>query len=330
MQVVVNEFGTFVGKKDALFQLRKPNEEDVELAAEEVSQIIISSPAAVSYDAVKLAVEKDVDIVYLDWRGMPIARVFPCRLGGTTLTRRKQLEAYNSEKGALLAKALVDAKILNQAFFLKSLGKTRDDKVFYDNAEALLKHRQKIGSLNGGIDSFRQELLGIEGNCASIYFEALARVLPFEKRDHQGADAVNVFLNYGYGILYSEVEKACILAGLDPYLGFFHTDRYGKPSMALDLVEGFRPIVVDRAVVTLFVQKQFNEDCFEQGGEKGKRLSKTGREKIVSQVMARLHSKITFEGKKTSVQGVILRQARNVARMLLENDFEFKPFVYKW
>ncbi len=331
MQIVINDYGVFFGKKGEVFQLKKPDAEAEEIAAEQVSQVVIASPATVSYDAVKLAIEKDVDIVYLDWRGMPIARIFPCKLGGTTLTRRKQLEAYETEKGAVLAKTMVGAKILNQAFFLKSLGKSRKNKLFYENAEAILKCEKKIDFLSKNIDSFRQELLGIEGNCASIYFNSLSAILPFSGRNQDGTDAVNVFLNYGYGILYSEIEKACILAGLDPYLGFFHTDRYGKPSMVLDLIEGFRPIIVDRAIVTLFIQKQVDESCFEEAEDEiGKRLSKSGREKIIKQVMERLHSKIVFEGKKLELQGIILKQARAIAKSLLDDSFEFKPFIYKW
>ncbi|PIY91986.1 CRISPR-associated endonuclease Cas1, partial [Candidatus Micrarchaeota archaeon CG_4_10_14_0_8_um_filter_60_7] len=96
MDVILNEYGTFLGKKGEVFQI-KNKEQTRELAAGEVDQIIVAAPSSVSYDAVQLAIEKDIDIVYLDWRGMPIARVYPCRLGGTTLTRRKQLEAYSSE-----------------------------------------------------------------------------------------------------------------------------------------------------------------------------------------------------------------------------------------
>lgn len=325
----MNEYGTFLGKKGEVFQI-KNKEQTRELAAGEVDQIIVAAPSSVSYDAVQLAIEKDIDIVYLDWRGMPIARVYPCRLGGTTLTRRKQLEAYSSEAGASLSKKLVEAKILNQAFFLKSLGKSRSSRSFSSDADALLQYSKKIGKLKGTVDDFRQELLGVEGNCASVYFSALTRILPFETRDKDAADAVNTFLNYGYGILYSETEKACILAGLDPYLGFFHTDRYGKPSMVLDLIEGFRPIIVDRAVVTLFAQKQTCESCFETGEGGEKRLSKEGRKKIITQVMERLHAEVKFEGKKMQLQAIMLRQARNVTKSLLEPAFEFKPFVYKW
>ena len=75
------------------------------------------------------------------------------------------------------------------------------------------------------------------------------------------------------GILYNEIKKSCILAGLDPYFGFFHTDRYNKPSIVLDLIEEFRPMIVDRAIVTLFAQKQVNKSFFE-----GEKLTKRGRE----------------------------------------------------
>ena len=112
---------------------------------------------------------------------------------------------------------------------------------------------------------------------ASLYFSCLKQIIPFKERDPKSEDIFNICLNYGYGILYSEIERACILSGLDPYLGFLHVDRYGKPSMVLDLVEQFRPII-DRAIINLFVRKQISDKDLETIGE-GILLTKDGRTK---------------------------------------------------
>jgi len=328
MQLVLNEFSAFLGKKGDRFVVKIGDKKE-EFAVKDVDQILIVSAGSVSVGAIKLALKNEIDIVILGSRGKPYGRIFPCKLGGTTLTRKKQLEAYYTDKGAAIAKNLVKAKILNQAYFLKSLSKTRKED-FSILANEMLELGKQVGDLNGNIESIRQTVFGIEGLSASKYFDCLTKILPFQKRDRDFEDSVNVLLNYGYGILYSEIEKACILAGLDPYFGFLHTDRYNKPSMVLDLIEEFRPIIVDRAIVTLFVQKQVSDGIFEKNAENNRILSKDGREKIVSAVMERLYAKITFRGKQTAFQDILLSQARSIANFLLDDNKPFEAFVYKW
>src|SRR5690606_1629977 len=106
------------------------------------------------------------------------------------------------------------------------------------------------------LDEVRTQLMGIEGYCANLYWSAWSLIIPklydFPGRTGRHAtDPVNVLLNYGYGILYGEVQNALVLAGLEPYAGLLHTDRPGKPSLTLDLIEEFRAPIVDRTVVGL-------------------------------------------------------------------------------
>ena len=100
---------------------------------------------------------------------------------------------------------------------------------------------------------------GVEGRASRVYFAALSLVIPPDlyrgrRSQHPAEDVFNAYLNYCYGILYNEVEKACILAGLDPYIGFLHAERYGKRSFVYDVIEQFRQPVVDRMVITLAVR----------------------------------------------------------------------------
>lgn len=314
MQIVVDKFGAFIGKKENRFEI-KTKECKVEYSTDKVSQILIISPSAVSAGAIKLAMEKNIDIVYTNYFGQPYARIYPCKLGGTTLTRRKQLEAYSSYKGELLAKKFIEAKIKNQLYLLKSLNKERNN-LFYKEIGELDLHKNDLNNLKGSIDDLRQELLGLEGYFASKYFECLSKIIPFEKRDRKSNDTFNIMLNYGYGILYNEIERACIIAGLDPYLGFLHTDRYGKPCMTLDLIEEFRQPIVDRAIITLFSQKQVEEKDLEII-ENNYALSEIGRKKVLEAVLGRLNKKIRFRNRKLSFKQVILEQARNIVRFLL-------------
>ena len=153
------------------------------------------------------------------------------------------------------------------------------------------------------------------------------KYLFLENRNPAGQDIFNMALNYGYGILYSEVERACILSGLDPYLGFLHMDRYGKPSMVLDMVEQFRA-VIDRAIITLFVQKRLSEDDTETIGE-GRLLKKEARTKIIEEIMNALDWKISYKNKKLTVASIILEQGREITRFLLGQSERFEPFIWR-
>jgi CRISPR-associated protein Cas1 len=254
-------------------------------------------------------------------------------LGGTTLTRRNQLEAYPSKKGTSLAKSFVRAKVENMGYFLKTLGKSRDNESLKETGKGILNFSKRIKSLDGGIDKIRNELLGIEGESSKTYFAALRQVLPEKlysgsRSKRPPRDVFNAFLSYGYGILYSEIERACIVSGLDPYLGFLHTDRYGKPSMVLDLIEEFRQPIVDRAMITLVVRNQIDESSVDR--EKGIYLNKRGRKTAIEALMSRLETKIKYKGKNLSLQDIILKQARDIVRFVNNERRVYKPFVYRW
>nr|QBM01133.1 CRISPR-associated endonuclease Cas1 [uncultured archaeon] len=327
MQIVIDKFGTFIGKTENRFQI-KTKEKKEEYSADIVTQILITSPCTISAGAVKLAMEKEIDIVYTNYFGTPYARIYPCKLGGTTLTRRRQLEAYYSDKGQILVKNFIKAKTRNQLYLLKSLSRERNN-LFSAEIKELELNKDNVDNLKGKIDDLRQELLGMEGYFASKYFECLAKIIPFETRDRKSEDAFNIMLNYGYGILYNEIERACIISGLDPYLGFLHTDRYGKPCMTLDLIEEFRQPIVDRAIITLFSQKQIDDKHFESVEDKYM-LSESGRKKVLEAVLGRLTKKIKFKNRKLTFKQVILEQARNIVRFLIDQTKSYESFIYRW
>jgi len=326
VKLIVNEFGSYLSKKENRFVIKTKEKED-EYSADQVEQIIISSPSSISEGVVKLAIEKNIDIVYTSYSGRPFARIYPCTLGGTTLTRREQAKAYFDLRGIRLVKKILEAKLENQLFLIKRLSKTREG-LFSKEIVSLEKHLKKLKVFSGElIDDCRQKLLGYEGYAASVYFSCLNKIVPFGNREPKAEDIFNTALNYGYGILYSEIERACILSGLDPYLGFLHMDRYGKPSMVLDLVEQFRPII-DRAIINLFVRKQVSDSDLEKIGE-AILLTKDGRTKIIEEVMESLSFKVSFNNKKLTISAIILEQGREIARFLLGNSEDYKPFIWR-
>ncbi|MEM1983571.1 MAG: CRISPR-associated endonuclease Cas1, partial [Sulfolobales archaeon] len=106
------------------------------------------------------------------------------------------------------------------------------------------------------LQELRKEVMEIEAHGARLYWSSIAYILPkevgFSGREQDAHDQVNIALNYGYGILYTECWKALTLAGLDPYAGFLHTERSGKPVLVFDLVEMFRATAVDSVIISKF------------------------------------------------------------------------------
>nr|QBM01174.1 CRISPR-associated endonuclease Cas1 [uncultured archaeon] len=326
MKLIINEFGSYLSKKENRFVI-KNKEKKEEYSADDVNQILITSPSSLTEGAVKLAIERNIDIVFTTYSGRPFARIYPCTLGGTTLTRREQAKAYYNEKGKIIVKRIIEAKLYNQLSLIKRLNKTRND-LFAKEISLLEENTEKLKKYQiSDLEKSKEVILGYEGYGASVYFSCLNKIINISKRDPESNDIGNITLNYGYGILYSEVERACILSGLDPYLGFLHSDRYGKPSMVLDLLEQFRPII-DKSIINLFVQKQLSDIDLEKIGD-ATLLTKNGRTKIIEAVQKGLAKRAKFKNKYLKVSNIILEQGREITRFLLEDSNDLIPFLWR-
>lgn len=333
MRVVIDEYGTYVHKKRNRFVTLNNKDKALkwEFSADKVSQILIYRGAAITADAIDLAVEKGIDIIYLDRFGKPFARTYSCKFENSAAVHRCQVRAYDSEKGVRLMRGMIEAKIRNQSSLLKSLAKNREDRELEEAAEHIFSLCAGLPE-GGDIDMSRNRLFGIEGNASREYFGALGTVLPEKayagKRTKQPPeDLFNALLSYGYGILYTEVEKACVLARLDPYMGFLHTDRPGKPSMVLDLMEEFRQPVVDRAAISLVSKKVVKPDEL-KAVENGFYLDRSGRHKMVEAMSTRLSKIITYRNDRHSFSSLVLRQARRVVKFICGEEEAYSPFVY--
>jgi CRISPR-associated protein Cas1 len=185
------------------------------------------------------------------------------------------------------------------------------------------------------VDLFRGDLLNREGRAGAEYWGGVATLLrgraAFTGREHRGAaDPVNAALNYGYGILQSQVWTAATLAGLEPFAGFIHTDRPGKPSLVLDLMEEFRQPVVDRALLAAWGRGWSLELETPDGEDAGTPLlSKSGRDAVAERVLKRLDAAVTHEGKQHSLKSVIQLQARRLA-VAVRGEGEYRAFVSGW
>jgi len=322
LQLILNTFGTFLGKDGNCF-LIKADDKFRKVSARKIESILISAGANLTSDAIELAIGNNIDIVFANKYGDPFARIWHPKLGSVTTIRRKQIELYNKNEGLDFALIWIRRKFNNQINFLKEL-KTRrklKEEEIDKRINTLCKLSEKLDKLSGTIEEKRSTIMGLEGTAGKTYFDTLNFLLPeqfkFDGRSKQPAkDPFNCMLNYAYGVLYSRVEKACIIAGLEPYSGFIHTDNYGKKSLVFDLIENYR-ILAERTVFYLFSKRQIKNEYFDpiKGGIT---LNKEGKATLIPEITNELDRKIKYKGRNISQGDIIQFDCFQFAKKLLE------------
>lgn len=337
--LIVEEFGTHVGKHSERLQVEriKSGEKLVEAPLMHLETVLIATRGtSLSSDAIAACAENGIPIHFVSSHGEPYASVYSAGLTGTVETRRAQLLAAANGIGLEIAKAIAIGKIRNQVNLLKYMAKYRKEKDpgLYEEVRLLAgevgDHEEEVNRLSGAtLDEVRFNLLSAEGRAAQKYWQAIGLLLladmDWPGRRTQGAtDPLNSALNYGYGILYGAVERACVLAGLDPYAGFLHVDRPGKPSLVLDLIEEFRQPIVDKTVIGM-VNKGIPVTLDEQG-----RLVPESRKALASKVLERLDGAEQHEGKRHCLRSIIQMQARHIATVVRGERKSYEAFTMSW
>lgn len=328
MQLVINTYGSYLQKNGECFKV-KTDDKVFEISCKKISSILISTAAYITTDAIKMAMENNIDIVFIDDFGEPYGRVWHPKLGSTTLIRRRQLEIAETEEGLKLALDSVKTKFNNQIELLKRLRQTRPNKSseITTYIEKLTSVMTGLENIKGTVSECRGTIMGIEGNGGRIYFESLSFLMPdrfkFEGRSRNPAqDEFNALLNYSYGILYSLIEKACIIAGLDPYVGFVHTDHYNKPSLVFDLIENYR-IWADEIVVNLFAARKVKTEHFDKIPN-GMTLNKDGKAMLITDFNTFMDESIRYRGRNIKRANIIQFDCHRLANYLIGGSDETK------
>jgi len=311
-----------VARRGGLYIVRKGGDgvERVAIPPDVDALVIASSRIGISSKAIRLAATRGIDIVFLDYTGYPIARVYPPYINKTIATRVAQYRLFLGDYGKKLAKEFVYAKIVNQAELVRYIAKSLRDESLREEAYRIDSVATDVKTMN--VDD-PDDLRSLEARAAKIYWQAIAYVLPkelgFSGRDHDAKDPFNMALNYGYAILYSTCEKALLLAGFDPYLGVFHTPKSGKPSLTLDFVEMFRAVAVDKPLVmnAKRVRLQVSEG----------RLDYETRKEVAKLVLDNISASYFYSkiGKRIELGEIIKREAWELADCVREAK-EYRGF----
>ncbi len=327
--LIVAGYGIRIGVEKGLLVIRgRDGVQKISLG--DLDQVVIATGGvSISSRAIRAMLRSGVDIVFLDSRGMPAARLWLPYLTKTTLTRRAQYEAYLDGRGLRIAKSIVWCKLLNQSGFLKRMARTTGLSELRDYAYNIEALTARINSIEGVLEEAREALRSIEAQAARIYWSSIALVLPedigFNGRDYDAGDVFNVSLNYLYAVAYTEAWRELVLAGLDPFAGYIHSDRSGKLSLVYDYIEMFRVSLVDHLLVKLYRSTQWRPRIEEglMDAESRGRLIKEFYNNMERRVKPRELSR------SMTLRQALRHYAYQLAQALRENT-EYKGFIEKW
>lgn len=318
LPLYVQEQGSRVGKNGDAITVSKEREVLGKFPMKDISQLVLCGNVSVSSKCIHLLCESGIPLVHLS-----MGHWFYGITSGITLknsyARAAQFSVAGDEIRSLaLARAFVLAKMQNQRTMLR-----RNTRVNLENV--LLEMKRIIVMATKSLKA--DELMGLEGSVAALYFSAwkhmLAEEIPADffmpnyRNRRPPKDPVNAMLSFGYALLAKEATIALLAEGLDPYWGFFHRPRHGKPALALDLMEEFRPLIVDSAVLYAINTRMLEEKDFVITPA-GCAMKDAGRKTLIKAYEMRLDQMITHPvfDYRCSWRAVLRVQAKVLAKVL--------------
>ncbi|MCM0721969.1 CRISPR-associated endonuclease Cas1 [Parabacteroides sp. W1-Q-101] len=320
MELVLNTFGVALNRDNEGFVILT-KEGKQRIPSEGITSIQISRGAQITSDAVLLAIEKEIEVLFMDKSGKPIGRIWSPKYGSVSTVRKGQLSFTFSKDAVSWIKEVISRKIENQqALLLMMISRTEDkEKVVNKSVNRLEDYRTKVKGIEGEIVSdVAPSLRGWEGLSSKIYFETLNLFLPekyrFETRSqHPAMDVANALFNYGYGLLYGKIEGALIKAGIDPYVGVMHRDDYNRPVLVYDVIELYR-VWVDYVVCSLLMQEVVTDDYYSVREDGSCWLEALGRRVLIQSLNDYLDEVVTVKGVSRSRMTQLSLYAQDLAQ----------------
>jgi CRISP-associated protein Cas1 len=297
-----------------------------ELPDFKVEQIVIYGNAEMTSGARNYCFEQGIDVAYLSTTGRYRGRMENRLAKNAVLRQRQQASVNDAEFCRRNAAAIVGGKIKNMIAMIRRQRRLRaDSRPLVAELEALLPKVAAAADLDA--------LNGYEGTASAAYFRAFRAALKndwkFEARQYRPpADPVNALLSFGYTLLHNDVFAGINIVGLDPYAGTFHRPRQGHATLASDLMEEHRAIVVDRLVLTTLNKRIVVETDFVLTPDNRFRLAQEALKRFLALYARQINEAVFYpaQGVRTSYRQVIEWQARHFARVVLGEEEIYRPF----
>ena len=341
----------YVHKERETFVVEVDNKKVFQAPVHSIENIVCFGFKALSPALMAFCAENNVGISYLSENGRFLARVSGAQQGNVLL-RKAQYAMSDSEPRSLsIARPIIAAKVANYRNLL--LRHQRNHPPVEDSLDGNASEPESGVDSTGVVESVAaamggrladiqhietlDELRGIEGECAAMYFgvlSALIKVKDFEfsaRSKRPPLDPANALLSFLYSILVNDVRSALETTGLDPQVGFLHQLRSGRPSLALDIMEEFRAYLGDRIMLNLINLKQVSIKDFEMREAGEVRMSDGARKTVLAAYQKRKQEEIThpFLGEKMTIGLLPHIQAQLLARYIRGDLQEYPPFYMK-
>lgn len=348
----LTEQGTTVRYDQETLVVTIPAKEDgtpkrkVRIPLIKVDQVVVFGNVTLTTPALAALLTQGADICFCTRWGRFLGRLTGAD-GKNSLLRLEQRRVHDDPaRSFILAKAFVVGKLANMRTLLMRANRKRGDSDIEGAARRLKELLEQLAKLEWKpdtvVDAARPQagtaygtLLGIEGAGTEAYFGVFPRLLKEDwgftgRHRRPPTDPVNALLSFGYVVLTNQVASAARIVGMDPYVGFLHSSQYGKPALALDVMEGFRPLIVDSVVLTVLNNGMLKRDDFEE--EFGAwRLSERGRRLFLEKLEERLDTEIEHPvfGYKATYRRILELEVRLIAKWLRGEISEFRPFTVR-
>jgi CRISPR-associated protein Cas1 len=315
-----------------------------------IDDVVVMGEITMTASAIHMLLEKNIEIHFLGYYGQFKGRLTP-GLSKNSLLRMAQHRAHiDLSKRCELARRFVIGKLSNQRTMLQRYNRRQTEPQFNEKIDQITSIIRQLSRLSAtitttpttlttgdsGIEGTPLEtILGLEGASSAAYFHCFSDMLSDKQQwsfagrvKRPPTDPVNALLSYGYTLLTSQVSSAVQMIGFDQFIGYLHSSVYGRPALALDLMEEFRPIIVDSVVLTLLNNRMLTKDDFqiELGAY---RLKKEPRKTFLTRFEERLNEEITHPifGYKVKYRRCLELQARLLAKYLTGEINEYPPFI---
>jgi CRISP-associated protein Cas1 len=322
----LTEQQSIVKKRDGYLVVQYQDKRKVEVPLIKVSQVIVCGDITLTTPALHMLLEMGIEVCFLSMYGQFRGRLSPPIAKNAFVRREQYSTCVDAQRGLLAAQAFVKGKLGNmRTMLLRANRQLQDDEVSVA-ADAIqssilqIPFAPKVGSL-----------LGVEGQGSAAYFSVFGKLLrssmTFNRRRRRPpTDPVNAMLSLGYTLLQHQVSSAIQVVGLDPYLGFLHQPRHGRPALALDLMEEFRPLITDSVVLNICNHRLLTaQDFHEELGVV--HLKPDARKKFYAKFEERLQEEIQHPqfGYRTSYQRCIELQTRLLSKWLTGEIDAYPP-----
>ncbi len=318
--VYVTEPGAAVGVRGGRLVVTKNKEPLTDVRLLDASQLCVYGRVQVSTDALARLWARGVPVLWFSYGGW--LRGWAAGEPSKYVELRRRQVLVHAQGGQGIAARLIEGKIANQRTLLRRNAKTDLPAGVLDSLTELRTKAASAEALG--------TLLGLEGTAARLYFgafpamvagaraELVAGFTANGRRRRPPPDAVNCLLGFVYALLVKDLVAVCLAVGLDPFLGVLHRPRYGRPALALDLAEEFRPLAADSVVVGLLNNGEIDAGDFETR-HVGVMLTKAGRKRVVAAYERRLEQQVTHPvfGYQISYRRLLEVQARMLAAVML-------------